>query len=199
MSTCQILARWPGHHGMHAYVPPETMEASNQASAWEGEPAIPERFDDVTEAAFAARAAEGLGLLFRPAGIAWPDRLPFRVDHLGEPITELRVDYDGQEFTAIGEISEADATRLSGIWHVSDTLHPRRARIVDVGSQRFVEVTESELVELTATAQPAIAGTSLMVGKPGSRWIPEATIARFARLESPDSLRLAFPGNVEVI
>lgn len=51
---------------------------------------------------------------------------------------------------------------------------------------------------LSVAHDPTLPGTMLIVGKPDGRWLPQETVERFSRLHGLDSLRIAFPGTVEV-
>jgi hypothetical protein len=199
MSTCQVLARWPAAQPAERWVPrPDLAVAFKEIDAkptWL--PELPEP-DAETLAAFDAWRHQGLDLKLDDRGISWPERVPFRVDHLGDVLAEFQVDRMGEWFEALGELDEAVAERLTGLTHVSPHVQYERARVVDNASLRFVEVTASTLVELSAVPNPGLPDTSLFVGNPGSRWVPESTVERFRRMESPNTERVAFLGRVEV-
>lgn len=201
MSVCQVVARWPVPQPADRYERQEdaAFGAAFREMAAEPEwlPPVPE-WDDETQAAMSAWRDEGIARTYAANAIGWPDRVPFRIDHLGAPVAELQVDRLDDVFEAFGELDEAVAARLSGLEKVSPTVQTHRARIVDTGALRYVEVTEALVVELSAVHNAGLEGTALLCGNPGDKWVPRETVERFSRLAGSGSVRLAFPTTFEV-
>jgi hypothetical protein len=143
--------------------------------------------DTETFSAMEASASEGLPLHVTPAGIDFAD-VPLLLDHLGAPLAELDVARTGTAFTAIGTVDDDHDGRIRAALldkpHVSPGVRVTRARLVDIGfGVRYVEVTESLLFELSATAEPLSGGTFLYVGSPGVRYWQPPTGEVFTRSE----------------
>lgn len=194
--TCQVFARWSlGLAQTWRKQPEEIVEfwASSAAGNSSISTVTPNDVfepDAETTRAIAAYRHGGVPLVVKPEGLEIPDRLPFLHDHVGDSLGELLVDHDGRgNFTAFGEIPGEAFDVVGGIWHCSDHLRFRKARLADYGyGLRLVEVTRAELIELSASRTPDDFSTSLMVGQPGEKFVGQSTVERFKRMELPDVL-----------
>lgn len=177
---CEVYANWPRSYPADRWSPSldaqyrelKAAGVSAPAAFWSSPPT--RDVDDETLAALEAWQHEGLARIVDPAGVEYPDRLPFFAQHGGEMLAELSVSRTEARYIAFGQIGEEAAAKLAGLQYVSDGVHFRRARIVDLGEgQRYVEVTHAELFELSATDAPSMPDTTLLVGKPGVHWLSD--------------------------
>jgi hypothetical protein len=157
--------------------------------------------DNETEAAITAWKAGDVFMRIDPAGIAFgSDPVPLVIRHEAARVMvdDLEIAQTGREFSAVGWVSAEQAEELRGYLFCSPRLVPVRARLDEIAGIRFAEMTESILVEITATNDPARDGTSLAVGPPGKALWPRPTGERFTRHDDEGTLRLALDGVVEV-
>lgn len=145
--------------------------------------------DAETVAALERGRRNRLPLLVASRGVDF-SRTVLLLEHVGAPLTtELDIGHRGDRFTATGWVSPEHASALRACSGVSPRLLVRRARIHEVSPRMFaVDVSECELVELSATKTPAREGTTLMVATHAGVALWEAPGGeRFVHTEPPDA------------
>ena len=143
--------------------------------------------DDETLAAIAAWKAGDVFMRVDPAGVEFGgDPIPLVIGHDAGTVMvdDLEVAQTGREFSAVGWVSAEQAEVLSGYLFFSPSLVIVRARLEEIAGLRFAEATQTVLVELSATNDPARDGTSLAVGPPGKTLWPRPTGERFTRIDT---------------
>jgi hypothetical protein len=191
---CRIWASWePGLIPPEAEqdapeqprpVPEESLTAA--ASSWRP-PKPSYTFDPETFAALRA-SREGVPMTIDPDGLEFPSMLPLCIDHARPPAgTFSKVWREGKVFFASGWADPAAYAELAARTFVSPTFAIRTARLQEMGGLRLATVTRSEVFELSAVADPLLAGTTFYVYKPSP--IPDAE--RFAIDAGVDRVRFS--------
>lgn len=185
---CQVRAQWRVS-GLERYTPRPDLDSrkyratgSDAPRTWTPPP--PVAFDDETVRALEAHAA-GAPAIVRVAGVDIGQQVPLLLAHdeNAEPlIPELEIAVTGDLFTAQGWVDERYAETIDRLRYVSDTIRPRKARLVELPGETFVHVTESVLIELSLTDTPGREGTSVFVASPGRTVWPRPTGERFTRV-----------------
>jgi hypothetical protein len=169
---CRVTAQWePGLVPPVAERPAPTerrsVRTSSLGAGWQPpDPRPIDELDPETAEALAA-ARSGVPWLVDPDGLAWPSRIALTIDHASAPcgwFTEIR--RDGDRFTVTGLAEPGEFGVLVARPFLSPGFRIEHARLGEKYGLPVAMILAASVFELTATARPLTAGTSLSTSAP---------------------------------
>lgn len=150
-------------------VPVESLSAS--VASWRV-PRPSEAPDDESLMCFAAWSEGKLPLFLRARNVEWPSQIAVLLDHARPPVGVFNVvEPDGMAFTLRGWADPAHYAELQARPFLSPRIRNQVIQFASFGAKQYGDCQSAWIVEMSATANPNMDGTSFRVGIPAR--VPE--------------------------